>query len=100
MLTISGHAWDPDGRIAPVFLLVDGVQRGAAIRYGLPRPEACAALADVAACPNIGFEGTYDTRSLSNGAHRLGAILRDDAGRAVIIPGLTTAGMNIIVDNP
>ena len=100
MLTISGHAWDPDGRIASVFLLIDGVQRGAAIRYGLPRPEACAALADVAACPNIGFEGTYDTRTLSNGAHRLGAILRDDAGRAVIIPGLTTAGMNIIVDNP
>jgi len=70
------------------------------LRYGLPRPEACAALTDIAACPNIGFEGTFDTRTLSNGPRRLGVLLYDTVFRPVVIPGITSAGMNITVANP
>jgi hypothetical protein len=99
ILTISGHAWDPDGRILSATIAIDGVQYNT-LRYGLPRPEACASLENIAACPNIGFEGTFDTRRLANGNHRLAVILRDDSGRAVTIPGLTNAGINIAVDNP
>jgi len=99
VITVSGHGWDPDGRVLQAILVVDGQQR-VLLRYGLPRPDACAELTDAAACPNIGFEGTFDTRTLSNGAHRLGVLLVDNAGRSILIPGITTSGMNITVDNP
>jgi hypothetical protein len=99
VLAVSGHAYDPDGRILQAILVIDGAQR-VLLSYGLPRPEACAALTGIAACPNIGFEGTFDTRRLSNGAHRLGVLLFDSDFQPVIIPGLTTSGMNITVANP
>ena len=99
IVTISGHAWDTDGRVMQVNLLIDGASR-TTLRYGLARPEACEALPDLAACPNIGFEGTFDTRTLSNGVHRLGVLIVDNGGRSVIVPGITSSGMNITVDNP
>ena len=80
-------------------LLIDGAPR-ATLRYGLARPEACEALPSIAACPNIGFGGTFDTRTLANGAHRLGVLVVDNGGRSVVVPGITAAGMNITVDNP
>lgn len=100
IITISGYAWDPDGRVANVFLAINDGQRGAAMRYGLPRPDACATLPDVAACPNIGFETTFDTRTLPNGPASLAAVVQDDLGRFVFVPAITAQGMNIIVDNP
>jgi hypothetical protein len=98
-INIAGHAWDSDGRVNQVVLVIDGIQRSL-LRYGLPRPDVCAALPDVAACPNIGFEGTFDTRLLPNGAHLLGVGIIDNTGGATLVPGLTNTGMNIIVNNP
>ncbi len=97
-ITISGHGWDPDGRVRTVILLIDDVSR-ATLRYGLPRPEACASLSGVTACPNIGFEGTFDTKLLRNGPHRLGVALIDDSDQFTVIPAITPAGMNITVEN-
>jgi len=97
-INISGHAWDPDGRITTVVLVVDGATR-ATLRYGVARPEACATLKDVPACPNIGFEGTLDTRALPNGAHTLAVLLLDNGGLSTQIPSITSSGMNLIVAN-
>jgi hypothetical protein len=98
-ITISGHAWDPDGRISQVVLFIDESNRGT-IRYGTARPEVCATLKDVAACPNIGFDGTFDSRRLPNGPHRLMVAVVDNAGNVIFTPGNTNGGMNIIVNNP
>jgi hypothetical protein len=97
-IRVTGHAWDPDGRILNVTLLVDNVLRTTA-RYGLPRPEACAALTNVANCPNIGFELDFDTRVLTNGLHRLGILVRDDQGNTVVLPRTTSGGINLYVQN-
>jgi len=53
----------------------------------------------VSSCPNIGFEGTFDTKLLRNGPHRLGVRLVDDTGQSTVIPAITSAGMNITVEN-
>jgi hypothetical protein len=98
-ITISGHAWDPDGRISQVVLFIDESNRGT-IRYGTARPEVCATLKDVAACPNIGFDGTFDSRRLPNGPHRLMVAVVDNAGNVIFTPGNTNGGMTIIVNNP
>lgn len=99
VINITGHAYDPDGRVAQVLLIVDESSRGT-LRYGTARPELCATLTGVAACPNIGFDGTLDTRLLSNGNHRLGVVIFDNIGGYTIAPGITNGGMNVIVDNP
>ena len=95
---ISGHAWDPDGRITRVGLVMDNVLV-ATVPYGRPRPDECSQLPDVAACPNIGFEMDYDTRALTNGLHTLGIQLTDDRGATVMIPNLIRAGMNVVIEN-
>jgi extracellular elastinolytic metalloproteinase len=99
VINISGHAYDPDGRFLAVYLLIDDQIR-ATLRYGNPRPEVCATLTGVAACPNIGFDGTFDTRLLANGNHRLGVLLLDANDATVVAPLITNAGMNITVNNP
>lgn len=98
MITVTGHAWDPDGRVTSAVLAIDGLQRVVAT-LGRPAPEACAELNNPAGCPNIGFTVTYDTRRLSNGNHVLGMRLVDDKGAVVIIPAITESGMNIVVEN-
>jgi hypothetical protein len=53
-VSVSGYAYSPVGRVTSVLLLVDG--SGIAVaQYGQPRPQECATLPQVAACPNIGF---------------------------------------------
>ena len=99
VINVTGYAWDPDGRITTAQLIVNNVVR-ATLTYGAPAAEACAALRDVPACPNIGFVGTFDTRVLQNGLYRLAVRLVDNSNGSALIPGLTTAGMNIVVDNP
>ncbi|MBI3471036.1 MAG: M36 family metallopeptidase, partial [Candidatus Solibacter usitatus] len=96
---ISGHAWTPGGRIDAVLLLVDGASFGLA-QYGQPRPEACATLPDVAACPNIGFELDFDTRRVPNGPHTLSVFLIDDKGQTAEIPKVVYDGINVFVNNP
>lgn len=98
-IDVLGHAWDPDGRIVQAFVAIDNAVT-APLRYGVPRPEACAQLSDVAACPNIGFEGTFDTRRLSNGSHRLAVYVIDNQGKLIFFPALTSGGINITVSNP
>ncbi|MBY0505264.1 MAG: M36 family metallopeptidase [Bryobacteraceae bacterium] len=98
VLRVSGYGYDPDGRVTQVLLVVDGLGRAVA-RYGLPRPEACAGLPDITACPNIGFEVEFDTKILTNGLHRIGIALLDDRGRQVVIPRTTSSGVNVFVEN-
>ncbi len=97
-LGISGYAWDPDGRVIAVTLFIDG-SAFLTLRYGLPRPEECAQLSGVSACPNIGFEGELDTTQLANGPHVLGVHLADNLGATLIVPRLVRYGMNVFIEN-
>ncbi len=97
-IRITGHGWDPDGRVTGVALLLDGVAVET-LRYGLPRPDECAQLTGVTACPNIGFEGDFDTTQFANGPHVLGIRLTDNSGATVILPRLARNGMNILLAN-
>jgi hypothetical protein len=97
-IPVWGYAWDPDGRIQTVQLLVDGVIR-ATLPYGDPRPGECPALGNPQPCPNIGFWHDLNTKTLLNGPHVLGIRLIDDRGRSAIIPQFSRNGMTIIVAN-
>ena len=81
-----------------VLVLVDGSSVAAA-QYGQPRPAECATLPGVAACPNIGFSVSLDTRILTNGPHVIGVRITNDVGLGVTVPRLAVNGMNVIVDN-
>jgi hypothetical protein len=96
VVNIWGWAWDPDGTIRSAELIVGNtiyMQLG----YGDERAAQCASLPNVAACPNIGFWGDFDTRRLPNGLHLLSVRVRDDKGRTTIIPAPT--GLNVFVQN-
>jgi hypothetical protein len=95
---IWGWAYDLDGRVASAELVVDGSVY-MRLEYGEERAEQCAGMAGVAACPNIGFWGDFDTTTLANGVHSMGVRIRDDKGRTRLIPGLIALGMNVTVQN-
>ncbi len=95
---VSGHAWDADGRVVRVAVVVDYVGRGNATLGGA-RPEACAELTEVEACPNIGFDFELDTRTLSNGLHSLYLLAIDDKGLSTRLPGGFLGVFNIFVEN-
>jgi len=95
---ITGYAWDPDGKVSAASLYIDGSSY-TALRYGLARPEECAQLTGVSACPNIGFEGELDTRELANGPHVLGVRILDSSGLVVFVPALVRYGMNVFIEN-
>lgn len=95
---VAGYAYDPDGAIRTVVVLIDGLSVGQA-RYGLPRPDVCARL-DNAACPDIGFEYDLDTTRIPNGSHTLGIRLTDDGGNQTTIPLIVANGLNVVIDNP
>jgi hypothetical protein len=95
---IYGYAWDPDGSVRTVQLLVDGIAR-AVLPYGEPRPSECEALPNVTACPNIGFWFEWNSRTVLNGPHVIGIRLIDDRGRATIIPQDAESGQTVIVAN-
>jgi hypothetical protein len=97
-IQVSGYAWSPDSRVSSVSVLVDGAT-AATLTYGQARPAECATLAEIAACPNIGFGGNLDTRRFSNGPHALGVSIRDANGNTIVVPALIRSGMNIIVQN-
>jgi hypothetical protein len=98
VITVRGYAYDPDGRITRVRVLVDNGIFGT-LRYGVNRADACANLTDVAACPGIGFEGELDTRRMPNGPHVLRVELLDDAGYVTLIPIRTGNGLNLTFEN-
>lgn len=97
-ILVYGYAYDPDGRIAAVQLLVDGAVR-ATLPYGEARTSECTALPEVAACPNIGFWHQWNTNTVLNGPHVLGIRLVDDRGRAVVVPQNAVNGLTLIVQN-
>jgi hypothetical protein len=98
-VTVSGYAYSPGGVITTVFVLLDG-SAVALASYGTPRPDDCAKLPGVDACPNIGFSATFDTRTVPNGPHVLGVFIRNDQGLSIITPLSDSYGMNVTVDNP
>jgi hypothetical protein len=95
---VTGWAYVPNGSVNSVELTV-GLRSLGFIRHRLPAPEACAALQEVAACPNIGFEGELDTTLLPNGQHLLLIQVRDTSGRVTRLPIPTVFGMPITVAN-
>jgi hypothetical protein len=97
-ISLYGYAWDTEGRIVAVQLLVIGEIR-AMLPYGAARPSECSALPDVAACPAIGFEGEFDTRGVPNGPAVLGIRLVDERGASTIIPRTVRDGMNVFIQN-
>jgi len=99
IVAVSGYAYSPGGRVTSVLLLVDGTTVAAG-QYGLPRPDVCATLPDVTACPNIGFTVNLDTRTLTNGDHVIGVRITNDAGLGVTVPNQVRNGMNVVIDNP
>jgi hypothetical protein len=97
-VSFSGHAYDLDGRIVRVSLVVDDVIRANAM-YGGDRSEVCAALEGVAACPRIGFDIDFDTRPLANGLHSVYFLAVDDRGAITQFPAIANAGINLYVEN-
>jgi hypothetical protein len=65
----------------------------------LPSPGACETLTDVPACPNIGFEGDFNTTLLPNGQHLLYVRVRDNNGRTLTLPSPTYVGMPVNISN-
>jgi hypothetical protein len=101
IVSISGYAYAPVGRVLLVLLLIDGniVDTVAPSTYGLPRPDDCAALPSIPACPNIGFNINFDTRTINNGTHVLGVLIVADSGTSATIPRDARNGMNVTIDN-
>jgi hypothetical protein len=99
-VTFSGYAYSPGGRIASAFVIVDGLTTAIVTRLTEPRPEECATLTGVTACPNIGFSVDIDTRNFLNGQHVIGIRLTNDAGLSITVPALNRNGMNVVIDNP
>jgi hypothetical protein len=95
---IRGWAYDPDGTIQSVDFVV-GLRIIKTLQYGVPTPDVCATLPDVAACPNIGFEEDFDTTLLPNGQHLLFVRVRDSQGRLLQFPDPTYVGMRITIEN-
>lgn len=100
MVRITGHAWDPAtaGRVTNVVLILDNAV-AYTLRYGTPRPDECAALTNVAACPNIGFELDFDTRLLANGLHLFQIRATNDRGKVTVFPLDSPYGINVFVKN-
>ena len=68
-------------------------------RYGLPRPDICATLTNVPACPNIGFTFDLDTTTISNGPHTLGVLFLNDRNDQGFVPNVVNGGINVFIDN-
>jgi hypothetical protein len=99
IVNIAGYAYSPGGQIGFAVLLVDGFPFNTA-SYGAPRPDICASLPDVTACPNIGFNALLDTTLFVNGPHVLGVRITNTQGISVTVPALDSAGMNVVINNP
>ena len=95
---VSGNAWAPAGKVARVRFYVDAYPM-MDVPYGTPRPDVCAQLAGVAACPNIGFDGDFDTTQLLNGPHFIVVRVTDDKGNVTQFPNTLLGGIDVIVAN-
>ena len=66
----GGWAVDSTAAIASIQVAVDGAPQGTA-QYGGVRADVCAVYLNTPGCPNVGWNYTLNTRSLSNGNHIL-----------------------------
>lgn len=76
-ITVSGSAVQGPFGVQAVATWVDGlpVDLGSFV-YGAPVAGACDGVADPH-CPNVGFSGTLDTRTLGNGSHTITIVAVD-----------------------
>jgi hypothetical protein len=95
---IAGYAYSSGSTVRSALLVVDGDSYGG-IPYGQPAPDACAALPDVSACPNIGFALDFDTTRLPNGPHVIQVFVTDARGNSKFLPLPGSPVLSVVVAN-
>jgi hypothetical protein len=93
-LIVRGYAAISDLRVAGVDTIIDGVTFGPTT-YGITRNDVCPTLDPRPLnCPAIGFQLAINTRTglppLQDGPHTLQIRVRDEAGRAFLLPDSVT----------
>ena len=102
---IGGWAIDATAAIASVQISVDGVQQGAAA-YGGTRADVCAVYTNLPGCPNVGWNYSLNTRTLSDGSHTLEVTATTADGqtstitRAITVSNNGSASTHIMIDRP
>ena len=97
-VTLSGYAYSPAGAIRSVLVVYDSLF-GITSTLGGARPEVCANLKDVTACPNIGWTMDFDTRRLANGNHIIFIQITDAAGGISTTPLVGQGPLSVNVQN-
>ena len=82
-ITVRGWALD-NKAVSSMEVLIDGHVKSS-LSYGGARPDVCLVWPAYPACPNVGFNGTLDTSSLSNCQHLLEIRATDNDGNQRII---------------
>jgi hypothetical protein len=98
--TAIGTAINP----ASLEVFVDGVLVGAAT-YGVNRQDVCNAYPGRPGCPNVGFNFTLDTLTLTNGPHTITVWATDtdsspDTGSASVNVTVLNGGPSVNIDTP
>lgn len=90
----SGWAYDEDGGIAAIEMVIDGLSVGTA-QYGFPRPDVAAVYPYLFNSTNSGWRFVMDTTQLSNARHRLVVRVTDVHGHVSEI-----GSVDFYVNNP
>jgi len=99
VVNIDGYTYQTDtARVTSAVVVIDGFIAYTA-QIGLPAVEACKALPDVAACPNIGFHYALDTRTLTNGPHLIQVVVRNNRGQVAWGPVDNYNGAAVTIAN-
>jgi len=101
---LFGWAIDNYTLISSVTYSIDGVSQGP-IFYGLGRPDVCAAYGnlpnfDLANCPYVGFNGTFDTTQFADGTHVLGITATPAQGQPYTMTRTITIANQNTTANP
>ncbi|MBV8807462.1 MAG: hypothetical protein JO033_02210, partial [Acidobacteriaceae bacterium] len=67
---VGGWALDASAGITSIAIAVDGTSAGTAM-YGSPRSDVCAVAGSSPDCPNVGWNGSFDTTQFADGTHQL-----------------------------
>src|SRR5216684_1733720 len=89
----TGYAYSPGQKIVLNVVAIDNFFSLGTARYGLPRPDICAQLTNVPACPNIGFTFDLDTTKILNGPHTLGVLFINDHNDTGFVPNQVNGGI-------
>jgi hypothetical protein len=98
-VTLSGYAYSSGASIRQVIVYFDLGDLAYVARYGTPAPEVCATLADIAACPNIGWTLDLDTSKIPNGPHTISVQLLNSRGEVSTLPLPGQATVSVVVKN-